>query len=130
MSLQSINRFALIAALTCFVVGIGSLALSIERPLSESEWTSWTTTGEAPRASFTGVDDPNSRTWDYAAYLAAKSDANLAKGACGFASMNGETCALGGMIAPINWLGLVFLVIGVGAFFRLRRPNDGNGIYA
>ena len=130
MPLRSVSHLSLLVACILFVIGIGSVALSVERPLSEAQWASWAATGEAPRAAFTGLADPSSRSWDYAAYLAAKSDANKAKGACGFTSMNGDLCALNGFAAPINWLGLAFLVAGVGAFARLRMTDQSDGVYA
>lgn len=130
MSLPQTVKLAFIAALALLTIGIGSLALSIEQPLSAQQWAQWQSGSEAPRASFTGINDPASRAWDYETYLAAKSEANLTKGACGFGSMNGDICALNGFAAPINWLGLAFLVIGVGSFYRQRTTVGGNGIYA
>jgi len=53
----------------------------------------------APRTVFTGSDDPASRGWSYETYLAAKSEANRAMGACGLTSINGTVCPLGGMSA-------------------------------
>lgn len=130
MPLRSVTQLSLLLACVLFVIGIGSVALSVERPLSEAQWASWVATGEAPRAAFTGLTDPSSRSWDYATYLAAKSEANKAKGACGFTGMNGDLCALNGFAAPINWLGLAFLVVGVSAFARLRMSDHSNGVYA
>ena len=129
-SLRLLNRAALALACLLFVIGIGSLALSVERPLSATQWQSWVDAGEAPRAAFTGINNPSSRGWDYETYLAAKSAANRAKGQCGFTSMDSKICALNGFAAPINWLGMVFLVIGVGAFVRLRLRDHSDGIYA
>lgn len=130
MTLSKITKISFIAALGLLVLGIGSLAISIEQPLTAEQWVQWQSSGEAPRASFTGVNDPSSRTWDYETYLAAKSVANRAKGPCGLSSMDGSICALNGFVAPINWLGFGFLVVGVGAFYRLRTTQPSNGIYA
>lgn len=124
MSPQTLNKTTLLAALLCFAIGIGSLASSVVMPLSETEWAVWQTNGTAVHTDFAGASDPQSRSWDYATYTANQTQANLALGSCGFASMDGAQCPLNGFAAVFNWLGLVFLAIGVGAFYRVRTsPN-------
>lgn len=128
--LRLLNRTSLAVAFILFAIGIGSLALSVERPLSSTQWESWVTTGEAPRSAFTGFNNASSRSWDYETYLANKSAANQAKGQCAFASMDGQICALSGLAAPIMWLAMFFTIIGVGAFMRLRMSDNSDGVYA
>lgn len=129
-SLRSLSKASLIAAAAVLTIGIGSLALSVERPLTADQWAAWQSGDAAPRTVFTGSDDPASRGWSYETYLAAKSEANRAMGACGLTSMNGMVCPLGGMSAPLNWLGLLLAAIGVGAFMRLRIGERSDGRYA
>lgn len=114
-SLRMINRTALGAALLLLIIGIGSLTASL-RPLSPEQWQSTVLSGTAQAA-------------DYDSYLAANAEANVAKRQCAFFSMNGDVCALGGFVAPINWLGIIALAIGVGAFARIRMSGDTQGIY-
>ena len=131
MSLLSLTRISFLACAVLLAVGVGSVALSVERPLSQQQWSTWQTTGKAPRdAAFTGMNNPASRSWDYQTYLTAKSDNNRAKGQCGFGSVDGNVCALNGYAAPINWLAMVFLAIGLVGFARSRMTDGSDGVYA
>ncbi len=130
MSLRPFTRISLIASAALLAIGIGSVALSVERPLTQEQWATWQSGGEAHVSYFTGMNDEASRSWDYAGYMAAREEANHARGQCGFASMDGELCALGGYAAPINWLALGFLALGLFGFARARMSDSYDGIHA
>lgn len=124
MSLPFLNRITLIIGLLFLIIGIGSVALTIQQPLSTDQWAQWTSGGEAPRAAFTGRTNILSRDWSYDEYLTAHAEANHARRACALSSFDGSICALGGFAALFTLLGLIVTAGALGLFYLVRTRTD------